>query len=181
MPKFDWNRLSSEDMQTAGEVLKCIYHMPYNWPDPDLEIAPDGKPYLYRWMLVDTTKAKNYFHIQVSDDPERPLHDHPWDNSSIILAGGYDEIISKVDEGVAPTPETTHSVRRVPGEMIVRKASWAHRLLLPPGVKYSMSLFSAGPKSRTWGFWYPDGWKPFGKVTRLVDGKSVHVNPHKVM
>jgi hypothetical protein len=60
---------------------------------PDLVIAPDGKPYLYRWHVFPQNAAAGvYFHIQVQSDPERPLHDHPWDNTSVILSGGYDEL-----------------------------------------------------------------------------------------
>jgi hypothetical protein len=41
-------------------------------------IAPDGQPYLYRWHVIERNpEANTYFHIQVDDDPERPLHDHP--------------------------------------------------------------------------------------------------------
>lgn len=142
---------------------------------PDLTIAPNGKPYLYRWHIVRTPRACVYFHIQVADDPERPLHTHPWDNQSVILLGGYKEILHPY--AGQPDPTRTHMHIRETGETITRRADWSHRLLLPRSGSKTMTLFSTGPKEKTWGFWYPDGFRPWDTVTRLSeDGKtSVHV------
>jgi hypothetical protein len=139
--------------------------------EPNLVIAPDGEPYLYRWFMVPHNKKANvYFHVQVGDDPERPLHDHPWDNFSVILAGGYDEIIQPL-----PPDGTVRTIRREPGNVIFRTAYCAHRLLLPTGRKYTMSLFSTGPTIKAWGFWYENGWRDAKEVTVLQGNKSVHV------
>lgn len=156
--------LTRDDRAIARHMM-----MDEMWRLPDLVIAPDGEAYIYRWHLVKTPQACCYFHIQVASDPERPLHDHPWDNTSVILAGGYDEIIWE------PGCQEITWYRK-PGDVIHRKATDAHRLILPAGVPYTMSLFSTGPKVREWGFWYPDGWRPYTDVTRTVDGKSVHVH-----
>lgn len=139
-----------------------------HWRDPDLIIAPDGNPYLYRWHVIpQNTKANVYFHIQVASDPERPLHDHPWDNTSVILSGGYDEIWN-------PTPwlhEPGHTSREQPprqlraGDVCHRRAGEAHRLILPPDIPYTMTLFTTGPRVREWGFWFEDGWKSYKDVT----------------
>ncbi len=170
MNKFDWNILSDEDRDIAWAFL----HGPKY---PDLIIAPDGKPYLYRWHITDHEEksAKVFLHIQVSNDPERPLHDHPWDNMTVMLAGGYHELISHT-EG-PPSPGTTALCIRSKGDVIHRKARWAHRLLLPNGWKYAMTLFTIGPKIRQWGFWFDNGWVPFDEVTRLHGNVSVHVHP----
>lgn len=143
---------------------------------PDLVIAPAGKdtPYIYRWELVRGYEANVYFHIQVASDPERPLHDHPWDNQSVILAGGYDEIVNLCPDRENVNDEFIRKVRK--GDVVQRKASEAHRLLLPPDIPYTMSLFSTGPKVRDWGFWYPGGWRSYTDVTRVVDGVSVHIS-----
>lgn len=140
--------------------------------EPDLTIAPDGNPYLFRWYLVPkNTLANVYLHLQVASDPLRPLHDHPWDNTSTILAGGYEEYISPPDR-----PQTAYSSPRIrmPGNVIHRPANMPHRLILPADIPYSISLFTTGPKVRDWGFWYPDGWRPFEAVTVLKDGVSIH-------
>lgn len=153
--RFDFNQCSAEDCVTALRYIGALDR------PADFVIAPDGTPYIYRWYVVRDKAASVYFHIQVGDDPERPLHDHPWENQSVILAGGYRELLQ---------PEPPHGPitehRRAKGDVIVRTATCAHRLLIPEGVAYTMTQFSLGPVVREWGFWYPDNWRPFTAVTR---------------
>ena len=110
----------------------------------------DGNPYVYRWHIINNPIVSVYFHIQVSDDGER-MHDHPGDNTSIILAGGYREYTcNRVGDRYVPV----HPIDREPEEVIHRLAETPHRLTLLG--KYSMSLFVMGPKRRDWGFWMDD-------------------------
>lgn len=167
--QFDWSLLSTADLETATRYLGGTLR------EPDLVIAPDGNPYLYRWWLVrsegEQFGGNVYFHIQVNDDPERPLHDHPWHNQSVILSGGYVEVI----QPEPPNGPIRHYLRHK-GEVIHRCAREAHRLLMPPSQDYTMSQFSTGPKVKDWGFWYPDGWRHWRKVTAFTDdGRSVHL------
>lgn len=147
---------------------------------PDLVIAPDGNPYLYRWHVIPRNPDANvYFHVQVASDPERPLHDHPWDNTSIILAGGYEEL---VDNGSPHGFIQSH--RRRPGDVIHRAAEQAHRLILPGDTPYTMTLFCTGPKARTWGFWCSDHrgrrvWVPHSScIVNHPDGTSTFKEPN---
>lgn len=146
--------------------------------EPDLVIAPTGvqDPYLYRWHVVERNpQANTYFHIQVDSDPERPLHDHPWDNMSVILAGGYEEILDVNPDNPSTCAEVYH---RHPGDVIFRKADWAHRLILPKEIPYTMTLFSTGPNVRDWGFWFPQGWLPHAQVLDMEAGNvSVFKKP----
>jgi hypothetical protein len=169
MAKFDWNMLSNNDQHMAMQFLR-------GFREPDLIIAPDGNPYLYRWHITnhEEKSAKVFLHVQVSDDPERPLHDHPWDNVTVMLAGVYHEIMS-MSEG-PPSPGSTTTFIRAKGDVIHRKACWPHRLLLPNGWKYAMTLFTVGPKIRGWGFWLENGWVPFNEVIRLRGNISIHVH-----
>lgn len=170
--KFDWLVLTEKDFALAADILGASKRGRFApLPDPDLVIAPDGVPYLYRWHLARTNPGSCYFHIQVADDPERPLHDHPADNCSVILSGGYDELLDMAPQDMAGPPTT---YKRRSGDMIFRKAEWAHRLLLPPGFRYTMTLFMFGPKRREWGFWTKTGWVPYTAVTETHDGVSVH-------
>ncbi len=169
MTSFKWSDLSDREREIALSIVGSER-------EPDLNINPDGKPYLYRWYVVKRTARGNvYFHIQVADDPERPLHDHPWDNQSVILYGGYDEVLHPY--GGAPDPTRTRRHKRELGDVIHRRAEWSHRLLMPKGNGRTMTLFSTGPKVHSWGFWYPDGFRPYEQVTRLSeDGKtSIHI------
>lgn len=172
---FDWNRLSAEDRETGLRITDPLRKRWSNGgPEPDLVIAPDGNPYMYRWHIIRGDDANTYFHVQVADDPERPLHDHPWDNFSVILSGGYREVMSM--EAAMPTERNTYTFNRKKGDVIYRHAAWPHRLFLPRVYPYTMTLFSTGPKVRDWGFWYETGWVPFEKVTKqLEDGRSVHI------
>lgn len=152
MSTFDHNILSDADHYTAERILEA--HA-YGLSRPDLTIAPDGVPYLHRWHMIPRRLGPNvgnwYFHIQVADDPERPLHTHPWDNMSVILAGGYEEHLQ-----VKPPHGDVEVFQRRPGDTIFRTAEQAHRLFLPSGTDYTMTLFSTGPKRADWGFWRGD-------------------------
>lgn len=160
---FDINILTPEDRETFTSILGSSYH------EPDLTIAPDGKPYIYRWYVTPrSTEANVYLHVQVASDPERPLHDHPWDNQSVILSGGYIEIVGNK---LNPAFQGFMLVRKK-GDVVQRKAHWSHRLLLPRHHPYAMTLFTTGPVVRDWGFWTPDGWRSHKEITSLIDGVS---------
>lgn len=181
MPKFDYNILTAEDLALGMRILDGKWA---SIEDPDLIIAPRGIPYLYRWHLFrDSGVCSDYLHIQVSDDPERPLHDHPWDNFSVILSGGYNEEYECAPELVSPEyyPRWKPSYRCLrKGSTVFRKATTAHRLVLPPGVPYTMTRFSTGPKVRDWGFWYPGGFRDYRDCTEVADGVvSVHLHGDK--
>lgn len=171
MELFDWNSLTGAEFKIAESIL--VGHQ--TPPQPDLVIAPAGEAYLFRWHIVKTPLASVYFHIQVADDPKRPLHDHPWDNQSVILSGGYDEILHMATG--RPTARDTFTFHRKPGDVVFRRAEYSHRLLMGKGVERTLTLFSTGPKRRDWGFWYEDDWRDWRQVTRLADdGKtSTHV------
>lgn len=171
-----WCHLTMEDEWLARSILGQPDDVAHDkLRAPDLIIAPDGKPYLYRWFVKprNVGDCNVYFHIQVGHDPERPLHDHPWDNFSVIIAGGYDEIWNPTPERENINDEFIRQFRK--GDVIFRRASEAHRLMLPAGIEYSISLFSSGPKVREWGFWYPGGWRSYKEVTRVEGNVSIHV------
>lgn len=169
MSYFDPKMVSYEDREILGHYLG-------KWRQPDLCIAPDGKPYLWRWHLVPRNYERGnvYLHVQVQNDPDRPLHDHPWDNMSVILAGGYLETVA-----LHPSTEHVSIHHRKPGDVIFRPAYQAHHLRLAPGVPYSISQFTTGPKVREWGFYAPGGWVPANSVIENTpDGRSIYVGPH---
>jgi hypothetical protein len=119
--------------------------------EPDEIILSGGKPYIYRWYIIpfEEKGPKSYLHIQVLDDTERAMHDHPWANQSVILAGGYEEEFWKF-----PPATSTKGVRKVKkGDVVHRGEEEAHRLKLLPGEPYTISLFTTGPVVRQWGFW----------------------------
>lgn len=106
-----------------------------------------GENYLRRWYVVPRNPFGNvYLHEMVGSDDDRALHDHPWNNRSVVLFGGYFE--HQPDRRVD---------WREPGAVIDREAGVLHRLELPVGGR-AVSLFMTGAKVREWGFACPQGW-----------------------
>lgn len=136
----------------SDEDLQVMLHYTGGRP-ADKIIAPDGTPYIFRWELAKGAAGGLYFHVQVQSDADRGLHDHPWDNTSTIVSGCYEEIYTDKPEDAYSRPR-----RRVllPGSVTHRTAKEAHRLVLPRGVPYCMTLFSMGPHVQSWGFWYDE-------------------------
>lgn len=164
------SQITHDDWQLLGRVLGSHSRI----FKPDVTLAPDGNPYLFRWYLMDERdRGSVMIHMQVASDPERPLHDHPWDNQSLILSGRYVEEL-QVDP---PYGRVVRAERRA-RDYIDRSAEWAHRLIVPEGVPYVLTRFTAGPKVRNWGFWYPDGWHHNQRHVDECAGRgqvSVHV------
>ena len=131
-------------------------------------------------MFEDSKTGLTCSFQEIADDPERPLHDHPWDNQSVILAGGYREVF--VEQPETRWLEQYRICRE--GRTVQRRAEEAHRLFLLPGCRYTISLFSTGPVVREWGFWFehkvegaillPRTWKHHDEVIEtLPDGRSL--------
>lgn len=135
------------------------------WSRARMQSMPDfviGDPaYMERWWIVPRNEMQNvYLHRILRDDDDRALHDHPWDNVSLLLVGSYREI----------TPDGAFI--REPGALIHRKATDSHRLELIDG-KPAVSLFFTGPKLREWGFHCPNGWVHWLDFTAGDNGQLV--------
>jgi hypothetical protein len=174
--KFDNAILSGEDFTIWLEIT--------GGRDPDLVIAPAGRPYLYRWHITDhkhmAVHGQWFFHVQVDDDDDRGLHDHPWDNTSVIISGGYDEQWNPTPWLYGTKEEVEHhavirSLRK--GDMVHRVAGEAHRLVLPSYVPYTMTMFSTGPTKGPWGFYLPEGWRDHNELVKVENNKAFF-NPH---
>lgn len=126
--------------------------------------APDfviGDDYLRRWWIVPRNKLCNvYLHEILHSDDDRALHDHPWDNTSMLVEGSY----------VEHTPEGrfVHGA----GSVVHRKATDAHRLEIPAGSR-AISLFFTGPMVREWGFHCPQGWRHWREFVDARDAGQV--------
>lgn len=137
--------LKPEDWATVSTILGGSVR------PPDETIYSGGKPYIYRWHVIPrrAVGCNIYLHLQVADDSERAMHDHPWSNQSVILSGGYVEEFWKM-----PPWTSTKGVRTIKkGDVVHRGPEEAHRLKLLTEQPYTISLFSTGPVVREWGFW----------------------------
>lgn len=148
--------------------------------------------YMHRWWLLEARgdksgKAARVHHILRSDH-DRALHDHPWDNCSIVLRGGYWEVtpgryqawVERDIEQAPPELQRLHAcIHRSPGNAVDRSlrrefeaegVSWRRTFsktkrsaedmhrLVLPEGREAWSLFITWPKRREWGFATPEGW-----------------------
>ena len=99
---------------------------------PDFVIGNPAAPYLRRWWVIPRTfdEGNIYAHEILRSDEDRALHDHPWDNVSLLLSGSYREVRPKGDD---PRVSSALAVTRTQGEVIVRAPTDAHRLVVQPG------------------------------------------------
>lgn len=112
---------------------------------PDQIISRGDDPFFERWWLLRKGPGdieNIYLHRFFRSDRE-DMHDHPWDNVSLVVCGSYREA----------TPAGTHLRRR--GDIVFRRAEERHAIVsVAPG---TISLFVTGAKYREWGFWTPEG------------------------
>ncbi|MDP2129964.1 MAG: hypothetical protein U0975_16210 [Erythrobacter sp.] len=125
---------------------------------PDFVIGDD---YLRRWWVIPRNPWVNvYLHEIRKSDDDRALHDHPWMNTSFLIAGSY----------IEHTPEG--SFERKAGDYVIRGAQQLHRLEVSKG-ETAISLFITGPKVREWGFDCPQGWVHWQDFTDETDASQV--------
>jgi len=126
--------------------------------DPDFII---GDNYLRRWWVVPRNESCNvYLHEIRQSDDDRALHDHPWANRSLIIAGSYHE----------HTPDGVF-VRKA-GDVVDRSADALHRLVVDADQPV-ISLFMTGPVVREWGFACPKGWVPWRDFVDARDSGQI--------
>lgn len=171
--------------------------------EPDLIIGPVDDPYMHRWMLFPKNRWFNiYLHKIIRSDNDFALHDHPYNNISVVLKGGYDELVPEKSsttllarifrdsEGFQLSSYVAHHFQppfrqtwRPAGSVIFRQAAAAHRLVLPlvlsntdttPRYATAWSLFIVGRRRREWGFWLKDRWVPHTEFADEVDGVSTY-------
>ena len=145
-------RIAPGQMAELGDIAEWAHHNILRSPDFVI-----GDNYLRRWWIVPRNPLLNvYLHEINNSDDDRALHDHPWDNRSLIIMGRYQEV----------TPDGVFT--RSAGDVIERKAEDLHRLVVEPGHRV-VSLFMTGPVLREWGFACPKGWVPWREFVDARD------------
>lgn len=127
---------------------------------PDFIIGPEAQPYMLRWHIWRTPLIALYLHKFLQDDDPGALHDHPYENLSWVLSGGYWEHTSN-----------GRLRKRAAGSLVPRLAHWPHRvelirdltvelapMIYTVAARPAISLFLCGPRRRHWGFHCPRGW-----------------------
>lgn len=139
----DLGYASIEDMQAWAEKLMLSRNADF--------VIGDG--YLFRWWVIPRNEMYNvYLHDIRKSDDDRAMHDHPWENTSLLISGGY---IEHTPDGI---------FERKVGDIVHRKPTDLHRLEVMPGQR-AISLFATGPKVRNWGFQCPKAWVPWEEFT----------------
>lgn len=121
--------------------------------------APDGTPYLSRLRIVATPLFCLYLHRIHASDGDRDLHSHPWSFVSMILRGGYIEVLASADDPKRGwvRARTRWSVHRHPFKLI-------HRIeIVAPG---TVTLVLTGRRRDNWGFYTDNGFVPWQEYTR---------------
>jgi hypothetical protein len=140
-----------------------------------------------RWESADSV----LLHRFASADDDEALHDHPWDFTTTILAGEYDEHLPPVDwidanptgsgkwtgngydDVLGPAWDQRIETRRS-GDTVKREAIDLHSVgRVAPG---TWTLVRTGPRIRDWGF-HPHGtpwvlWREFLGVPAKLGPKS---------
>lgn len=129
--------------------------------EPDFLIRNAQGDYLRRWWIIPRNPICNlYLHNIVGSDDDRALHCHPWINCSVILEGGYFEVLPAMQSQIAALDycEMGTLMRyRKAGDLVLRSGRTRHRLVHIPG-RECWTLFITGPVYRRWGFWCRKGW-----------------------
>lgn len=115
-----------------------------------------GEPYLERYYLGGFLGWHLYLHRFVDSDPDRGLHDHPWDRAfSLVLVDGYQEIRGAADG-------TSHSRVVRPWRINRLRGDDFHRVVLDAG-RPAWTLFAHGPRTKGWGFLQRGLYRPMAR------------------
>jgi hypothetical protein len=133
----------------------------------DIDIGPQGDPYMQRWHAIPRNKLFNvYLHLYHHDD-DRILHSHPWWSLSLMLQGGLVEYYTATAEGAADAEKHKIAIVRG-GDIRVRSAGMFHRLQVMYPRK-TITVFITGPKLKTWHFACPKGLVEWTKFVSTRD------------
>lgn len=126
--------------------------------------------YMRRWIFQHPFGTIRLHNIRQPDaDPD--LHDHPFDFVSVILRGGYHELVPI--PGGSPIHGPFQVIEVEAGCLSFRRSTDAHRIVsLINGSAWTL-VFS-GRRVRGWGFWSPDGFVPWREY---IDRANKGVDP----
>lgn len=119
--------------------------------------AGEVEDYLKRHYILNTPEKSVVLHQFWTSDLDG-LHDHPWDNETVVLAGSY----------IEHTPNGP-KLRRV-GDKVYRNAEDLHRIEVPPDVEGGSvwTLFTYFERRRDWGFETPQGWMRADRYGEMI-------------
>ena len=117
-----------------------------------LDVGVEGDPYLDRLRLVQTPLFAVFLHHIHKEDGDRDCHDHPWWFASLVLTGGYREIVCP--DKTNPSDFGVRVRRPFSGATLRRRAS--HTITHITGPLWTLVITGPSHGTSSWGFW-PDG------------------------
>lgn len=159
-----------ERMCEHQDVLALVVPAFEGWHDRLAESGPRGwrayrhdlGDYMHRVILQAPGATLRLHKILRSDEGD--LHDHPWDFTSLILRGYYEE------EGLAPPGSSLRVIPTGvfgPGDYNSKRATDVHRLTIHEGPVWT--FVETGPRVRDWGFATAQGWVHWKAYTGARD------------
>lgn len=113
-------------------------------------VSRSGEVHFRRYRLIQTPWFAIYLHKICQSDMDRDMHDHPWNFTSLILKGAY-------QEDVREYPKFDHIRTMVyePGDRVSHRAEDAHKLSLVTDSVWTLVMTSG--HDRYWGYRLRDG------------------------
>jgi hypothetical protein len=161
----------------------------FEWLSQRLKYRPiyDGDLlYLERFYLGRIGRYTFFLHKICASDPDRGIHDHPWNSVSFLLSGSYDEevlipvIQSEVDVMSKFYPRGFPSSFGLGRSLTFhRRVRWFNRI---PATKFHRlvliasnpvwTLFVHGQRRKAWGFWRSQSYEVFEEAPPLGEKRG---------
>ena len=114
-------------------------------------VSRAGQVHFRRYRLLQTPWFAIYIHQICRSDEDLDPHDHPWNFSSVILEGCYEE-----QSWYPPLFDQMHFQKFYSGDVIEHKAEDAHKIRLVSQEVWTL-VFTSG-RDRYWGYQTKAGW-----------------------
>jgi hypothetical protein len=145
--------------------------MPARWALlKPFQILKDGSPHLDRLRLIETPYFGVFLHRIYRPDLDRDPHNHPWWFASVVLAGGYTELVWDHPEARQYGARPSRARVRKRGSLAQLHESQAHRITAIEGLLWTLVI--VGPHRHSWGFWTHKGfvhWRDYIPHQRTED------------
>lgn len=129
----------------------CIWR----WTD----VVKGGSVYLTRLHLVQVPWGALMLHWIRRADPDPDMHDHPVAFASLVLRGGYVELVPRA------IGEDPGGAQRTVRRFNLKNADDPHRIV-DVNPRGTLTLVLAGPVTRSWGYHTEGGWVPWREYQR---------------
>ncbi len=110
-----------------------------------------GNVHFRRYRLLQTPWFAIYIHQILRSDEDLDMHDHPWNFTSVILSGSYEESVT-----YPPHHESVEHYRYYQGDVVEHNGEEAHRLRLMSKEVWTLVIVSG--RQREWGYQTKAGW-----------------------